>query len=137
MAGETETPNIGLQIPGFNQPNWQVPLNYDLNLLDLIFGGGLQVPGLSVETLTVANFVISNLVASLANSFVQEAPTGAIPGTVYTLSHIPGLMVAVFYNGALQIPGTGAGANYTMSGNQITFNFTTDAESTVYALYFH
>lgn len=133
MAGETETPNIGLQVPAFNQSNWQVPIDYDLNLLDLIFGGEVQVPGLSVNTLTVANFVITNLVASLAASFVMEAPVGTYPGTVYTTTFIPGLIIGVYYNGLLQRPGL----DYTVSGNQITMLFTTGATGVVYALYFH
>jgi len=39
MASETTTPNIGLQVPSYNQGNWQVPTNYNWNLIDLIFGG--------------------------------------------------------------------------------------------------
>lgn len=133
MAGETETPNIGLQVPGYNQPNWQVPIDYDLNLLDLIFGGEIQVPALSVKDFTVENFVITNLVAMIANSFVAEVPVGVAPTTVYLLTYIPGVMVGVFYNGLIQRPGT----DYTMSGNAINFKFTTAEGSTVYALYFH
>lgn len=133
MAGETTTPNIGLQVPGYNQPNWQVPIDYDLNLLDQIFGGEVQVPGISVGTLTVANFVITNLVALIANSFVAEKPTGAYPGTVYTASYIPGVMLGVFYNGSLLRPTI----DYTVSGNQITTTFTTAATGAIYALYFH
>jgi hypothetical protein len=133
MAGETETPNIGLQIPAFNQPNWQVPLNYDLNLLDQIFGGEVQVPGLWVDTLQVTNFVITNLVASLAASFVMEAPVGDYPGTIYQTTYIPGLIMGVYYNGSLLRPII----DYSVSGNQITTMFTTGVTGVIYVLYFH
>ena len=75
MPSETVTPNIGLQVPGFNQSNWQVPTNYNWNLLDLIFGGEITVPALSVES-----FTLPNIGAILAASFVCEAPAGAFPG---------------------------------------------------------
>ena len=133
MAGETTTPNIGLQVPAFNQSNWQVPIDYDLNLLDLIFGGEVQVPGLSVNTLTVANFVITNLVASLAASFVAEKPAGTYPGVLYTTTYIPGVMLGVFYNGLLQRPGV----DYVVSGSQVSTTFTTSSTGEIYVLYFH
>lgn len=57
MAGETETPNIGLQVPAFNQANWQVPTNFNWNLLDQIFGGEITVPALNVTELTVGSIV--------------------------------------------------------------------------------
>jgi hypothetical protein len=125
MAAETTTPNIGLQVPGFNQANWQVPTNFNWNLLDLIFGGSMQVPALSVGVLTAANLNFSILLA-------QEVPAGAVPGTVYTLSQVPQVMVAFVYNGAVQR----LNIDYTISGAVVTLNFSTVAGDTVYAIYF-
>jgi hypothetical protein len=125
MAAETTTPNIGLQVPGFNQANWQVPTNFNWNLLDLIFGGNMQVPALSVGVLTAANLNFSILLA-------QEVPAGAVPGTVYTLSQVPQVMVAFVYNGAVQR----LNIDYTISGAVVTLNFSTVAGDTVYAIYF-
>ena len=128
MAGETTTPNIGLQIAAFDQSNWQVPTNYNWNLLDLIFGGEVQVPALDVGTLTVA----SGIGALLASAYVAEAPSGTVPGTVYTLSYTPGLLLAFCYNGSV----LRAGVDYTVVGAVVTLGFSTSAGDSVYALYF-
>lgn len=110
MAGETTTV-VGFQVPGYNQPNWQVPLNYDINLLDLIFRGMYTVPALSV-----VNFIITNIGQQIANSFVNEVPTGVLPGNSYTLSFAPSVLFAFYWNGLFQTPGV----DYSISGNVIT-----------------
>jgi hypothetical protein len=127
MASETTTPNIGLQVPAYNQGNWQVPTNYNWNLLDLIFGGSVQVPALNV-----LNFTIGNIGAQLAAAFVAEQPAGVVPGTVYTLNNAPAIVLGVFYNSGLQRPGV----DYTLVGAVITLNFVTQVGDVVYALYF-
>ena len=127
MASETTTPNIGLQVPSYDQGNWQVPTNYNWNLLDLIFGGSVQVPALNV-----LNFTIGNIGAQLAAVFVAEQPAGAVPGTVYTLNYAPSLILGVFYNGLLQRPGV----DYTGVGATITLGFATVSNDVVYVLYF-
>ena len=134
----TSTPNIGLQVPGQNQANYQVPINYDLNLIDLIFGGTVLVPGLQITNLTVtnlavANFATANFAALIAASFVAEIPAGSIPGITYTLTYIPIAMMAFFNNGLVQRNGT----DYTLINNIITMNNATTNGGTVYALYFH
>ena len=127
MASETTTPNIGLQIPAFNQPNWQVPTNFNWNLLDLIFGGEVTVPALSVT-----NFIIANIGIQLANSFVTEAPTGVIPGNAYTLSHTPSVLFGFYWNGIFQRPGL----DYTLLANVITMiSSATSSGDNVYAVY--
>lgn len=112
MAGETTTPNVGFQVPAFNQPNWQVPLNYDINLLDLIFGGEFEVPALKV-----ANFIITNIGQQIANSFVVETPTGVLPGNSYTLSFVPSVLFGFYWNGLLLKPVQ----DYTITGAVVTF----------------
>jgi hypothetical protein len=126
MASETSTPNVGLQVPAYNQPNWQVPTNYNWNLLDLIFGGQYTIPGLSVE-----NLVLTNIGAQIAASFVAETPAGVVPGNAYTLSYTPTWMIAFFWNGAFQRPGI----DYTMLGAVITMTGATAALDNVFALY--
>lgn len=123
-SGTTLTPNIGLQIPGFDQGNWQVPTNYNWNLLDQIFGGEVQVPALNV-----LNLIIGNIATSLMAAFVAEVPSGAVPGNTYTLSQSLGLLMGVYVNGLLQ-------TDYTVSGNVVTLGFSTSSGDTVYALYF-
>jgi hypothetical protein len=127
MPSETVTPNIGLQIPAFNQPNWQVALDYDLNLLDLIFGGEVTIPALSVESLAIAN-----IGSVLAASFMSEKPAGVFPGNTYTLSYVPSLLLAFCYNGQVQR----LGFDYTITGAVVTLTFSTSLGDSVYAIYF-
>ena len=114
-------------MPSYNQGNWQVPTNYNWNLLDLIFGGMVQVPALNV-----LDFTIGNIGAQLANVFISEQPAGAVPGTVYTLNNTPASIMGVFYNGVLQR----VGVDYTVLGAVVTLGFTTTIGDVVYALYF-
>ena len=72
----TVTPNIGLQVPAFNQPNWQVPLNYDLNRLDLLLSGNLPLPGTSQNYLLLTSVPFASL----------ENCTGISLGTVAAVS---------------------------------------------------
>lgn len=127
MASETSTPNVGLQVPGFNQSNWQVPTNFNWNLLDKIFGGEVTVPALSV-----ANFIIANIGMQIANSFVVEVPAGVIPGNAYNLSFVPSVMFGFFWNGIFRIPEV----DYTLVGTLITMTTgATVGGDTVYAVY--
>ena len=132
MGTPTVTPNIGLQIPAFNQANWQVQTNYNWELLDAIFGGEVQVPALSVTSLDVTNFTISNIGTLIASACVQQAPSGSFPGTVYSLTRAPLIIMGLYYNGQLLVPGV----NYTYLGNIITLNFSTASGDMLYAVYF-
>lgn len=125
MASETSTPNIGLQVPAYNQPNWQVPINYDLNLLDLMLGGIIPMPAL-------ANFIITNIGAQIAAVSVSETPTGVVPGNVYTLSFAPAFLIAFYWNGVFQRPGV----DYTVSGAVVTMtSSSTSTGDNVFAVY--
>jgi len=125
MASETLTPNIGLQIPAFNQPNWQVPLNFDLNLLDLMLGGVIPMPAL-------ADFVITNIGAQIAAVSVTETPAGVVPGNVYTLSQTPTFIIGFYWNQVFQRPGI----DYTVTGAVITMTSSSTATGdSVYAVY--
>jgi len=126
MASETTTPNIGLQVPAFNQANWQVPTNYNWNLLDLIFGGEFEVPGLWVQ-----NLVVGNIAGLLTPVFVKEAATGTIPGNTFFLTYPPALLFGFYWNGVFQVPGV----DYTIASNTITTNFTPSSGDTLYAVY--
>jgi hypothetical protein len=46
-SAQTVTPNIGLQVPAYNQPNWGTLLNYDLNKLDLLLSGNGLLPAIN------------------------------------------------------------------------------------------
>jgi len=128
MSAETTTPNIGLQIAAFNEANWQVPTNYNWNLLDLIFGGEIQVPALNVVTLTAGN--AGNFILP---PFAAEVPDGVVPGSVYTLSFPPSALLGFYVNGQVQRNGI----DYLVNSNIITLNVPTNPGDKVYAVYFH
>ncbi len=39
LGAQSLTPNLQLQVPSYQQVNWQVPIDYDLLLLDTVLGG--------------------------------------------------------------------------------------------------
>jgi hypothetical protein len=133
MAGETQTPNIGLQVPAFNQPNWQVPIDYDLNLLDLLLGGQIKIPSLWVGTLIVDTANIPGVIAAIIGAYKSEALPGSIPGTTFMCSAIPVLIFGVWVNGLWQRPGL----DYTQSGNQIITSYSLSLGDNIYAAYLH
>lgn len=47
-TGTTTTPNLGLQVPASDSPDWQIALDYDLQQLDLLLSGNLPLPGITV-----------------------------------------------------------------------------------------
>lgn len=125
----TVTPNVGLQIPAFNQGNWNVPFNYNWNLLDLIFGGTVVVPAMHITVLTADN--MNALVGGLVTS---EVPSGAQPGSTFTLSNNAQSMLLICVNGIVQ-RGAGVSPDYTVAGKTVTFNYTIGATDVVTAVY--
>lgn len=112
-------------MPAFDQSSWQVPLNYDLNLLDLMLGGIIPMPAL-------ANFIITNLGAQIAANSVQETPAGVIPGNAYTLTYTPSFIFAFYWNGVFQRPGL----DYTIAGRVLTLvSAATSTGDNVFAVY--
>jgi len=134
MPSETSTPNIGLQVPAFDQANWQVPLNYDLNLLDEIMGGEVQIPAISVVTLTAVNFNLPSVIATIAGASTTDVFTGTATA-VFTCTHIPVVIFGVYLNGSFQAPG--ASYDYTVSGNQVTFSAAVASTDIVCVVYLH
>lgn len=128
MGTPTVTPNIGLQVSAFAQANWQVPTNFNWNLIDNMCGGLVTIPSLVVETLTIGN--LPTLVAGIQ---MQETPAGTVPGTVYTLSKSPTAMLSFYVNGVFQRPSI----EYTVSGTTVTLATATASGDTVYATYFN
>lgn len=166
MAGETTTPNIGLQIPGFDQGNWQVPFNYDLTLIDNIFGvGGPQVPALNVGQLTVAQFAgltfsiiitalgytplnPANNLSDVANVAQARANLGITPssgGTVVAETPsgaVPGNTYVVSQTVTSMIGVFYNGllqlpSSYTVSGTTVTLSFNTQTGDNIFAVYIH
>jgi hypothetical protein len=72
----TNTPNLQLQIPAFNQTNWQVPINYDMNALDGIIAGTQTLPvGATPLISQQANWITQNTVSTTITNLV-----GGLPG---------------------------------------------------------
>lgn len=49
MLGQQMTPNIGLYIPGHNSQQWDIPLNQNFALLDLLLSGNSSIPALAAS----------------------------------------------------------------------------------------
>lgn len=80
---EAVTPNIGLQVPSYGQTNYQVPLQYDLNLLDQYLSGVKPIPALTViGTLNAPGFVPSSGSIITGLGYTPAADPGA-NGLVY------------------------------------------------------
>lgn len=43
------TPNLHFNVPAFNTPNWNVPLNQNMTLLDNYLSGNTAIPGLNIN----------------------------------------------------------------------------------------
>lgn len=133
MAGPTLTPNVGFQVPAPNQANWNVPITYDLTLLDQIFGGQFEIPALLVNTLTAVNITLPDVITAIATALRVETPTGSAPTTTYTLSTTPTVMLGIYIRGLFQRPGI----DYTISGTTVTLTNSTQATDNVFAVYLH
>jgi hypothetical protein len=70
--------------------------------------------------------------SQLITTIHGEVPSGAVPGTVYTLSAVPpgGALQALTVNGVFQTPG---GVDYTLDGATVTTTNVTPAGATLYA----
>lgn len=76
FAQSTVTPNLQLQIPSFQQTNWQVPINYDMNALDGILAGTQSLPtGATPLISQQANWLTANPISTTITNFV-----GGLPG---------------------------------------------------------
>jgi hypothetical protein len=73
----------------------------------------------------------SEVFETLQTAVHGETPSGAVPGTVYTLSAAPpgGVLQALTKNGSFLVPGTA----YILSGNTITLTAATVANDVLYA----
>jgi hypothetical protein len=74
-AQVTTTPNLGLQIPAYQQNNWQVPINFDISLLDTIIGGAATLPAGATPTIgPQANWTTNNFTTTTITNFVGGTP---------------------------------------------------------------
>jgi len=105
-------------------------------------GGAITVGQLASTDLSDIGSLVteSNLSAAIAAKLVVEPPSGSSPGTVFTLTYSPTLMIGLYLNGVFQIPvigGVGVGeiGYYTLSTNTVTMEVSTGDDDIVFAVY--
>jgi hypothetical protein len=80
-AAQTVTPNIGLQVPAYNQTNWQVPITYDLNKIDLLLSGNALAPSINVGSVKCnGSLGTSGQILSTTGSACQWINGGSFSG---------------------------------------------------------
>jgi hypothetical protein len=99
MPSETTTPNIGLQIAAYDQANWQVPTNFNWNLLDEIFGGEVEVPALWVGTLTAESITGLGLFGVVTVPFTVTPVFDATAGQEFKITLTDNVLASTFING--------------------------------------
>lgn len=74
------TPNFQFQIPAYGTSNWQVPLDYNFNLLDQILAGGIPTGGISTWSSTTT-YQVGQLIIFNGQGYVslQNGNTGNTP----------------------------------------------------------
>lgn len=73
---QSTTPNLGLQLPAYQQQNWQVPINYDFTQLDTVLGGVQNLITGATPAISVgSNWQTENLSATTILNF-----SGGYPG---------------------------------------------------------
>lgn len=80
---QTLTPNISLQVPYYNQPDWQSPIDYDLNLLDLLLSGNRVLPALNVAgSITAGSLTTGSInITGTVSLYQINAESGIIAST--------------------------------------------------------
>lgn len=139
-AQVTVTPNVGLQVPYYGQANWQVPIQYDLNRLDLLLSGNLPLPNLTVTNLPglfapvpgcttigyvyspygntcVPNGSVTQLIAGTNITLSPTSGVGAVTVSAVTTGSLPfsSLTGATNVTAAMYV-GSGASLGYTGTG---------------------
>ncbi len=57
IAVAQTTPNLGLQLPNYNSPNWGVALNYNFSRLDAFLSGGYSLPPIITSGIGLTNLL--------------------------------------------------------------------------------
>jgi hypothetical protein len=115
LAAQT-TPNIGLNIPSYGAANWNVQLNANFNLLDLLLSGNADLPNLivtgNIDTSTLT--ITGGIVSSGNNNF---SGTNTFTNSDFVLSYITGSTDCLQANTGGAVEGAGFPCNTgTVSG---------------------
>lgn len=81
------TPNVGLQLPPAGSTNWNLPLNYNFNLLDQLFGG-LKTAGLKLAYQPILSTGTPSATCNANNKGQVDYDTTTTPWTEYVCDGI-------------------------------------------------
>jgi hypothetical protein len=89
----TNTPNIGLQLPAYGSTNWNLPLNYNFNLLDQLIGATLQSVGVGLSLKPVFATGSPTISCSATNQGQQFFNITTIPYVGYVCNNLSWVLV--------------------------------------------
>ena len=115
------TPNIHLNLPSYNNPNWNVPVNSNFSMLDYFLSGNSTIPGLSISgplTLGTLSNGCLTVTAGLVSSTGSSCGSGGGGGGGVT--SINGSTGAFTFNGA-GVSCSGTTCAFTGGGSSTTF----------------
>jgi hypothetical protein len=140
-GAQTVTPNVQLQIPSYQQKNWQVPYDYDMTLLDRVIAASAPLPTGPTPTISQQAFwvtqnssatIISNLLGGLPQqtvhlvcgvgdlSSITGGPTMLVAGPWTCPSGIS-ITLVLFGTQWTEVARSGGGAGSTIFGPQAPF----------------
>jgi len=81
------TPNVGLELPAAGSTNWNLPLNYNFNLLDQLLGG-LKTSGLKLAYQPILSLGSPSAICNANNKGQMDFDTTTSPWTQYACDGI-------------------------------------------------
>lgn len=74
-AQSTLTPNVMFQLPAYQSVNWQVPIDWNFNVLDMLLGGYTTLPTGATPSITQSTtWITANTGATTITNFVDGFP---------------------------------------------------------------
>lgn len=101
VAAAQTTPNLGLELPNYQAPNWGVEINYNFMKLDGFLSGGYTLPAFISQGLTLTNLSPNQCVSTDSNGKLVTAG-GAC--STFTLTTTGTSGPATLSGGVLNIP---------------------------------
>lgn len=118
MGSPTLTPNLGFQIPAYGALNWNVAMQYNWQLLDLMLSGQIQLPALNVANLTagIVGLVAAQITSALGFTPLNPANNLAdVTNTAAALANIGGI-------GTGSVLGAWSSTTTYNAGNIVSYN---------------
>lgn len=82
ISAAQTTPNLGLQLPNYQAPNWGVALNYNFSRLDAFLSGQYILPSFSTQGLKLTNLPSAPCLSTNASGQIEAGctATGTVSG---------------------------------------------------------